>query len=260
MAPISARTTLSMSSAVLWGRSDIARSTASRWAVTCKPCRRRRTASSTDDSMDIAVVLPRSWTPSKFGSSTAAGAPCGARTPPSVTRSSAGLRQPNLSTSRGGPESTRRRSERLKRPGDVGADQLADGGFGEPERFAVGAQRKLLEEDPVDHLVDVAIGPDFADIDGLLEDRPPEVPFDTPEPFVDHDLGDPRGRLAAGDDGPEVRMLEHGQNSEASGLDDAIEPLSSGDLLPEGGEQVGRLADDDLEDHLLLRAEVRVDR
>src|SRR5207244_1259596 len=155
---------------------------------------------------------------------------------------------------------TRRRSERLKRPSDVRADQLADGGFGEPERFAVGAQRKLLEEDPVDHFVDVAIVTDFADIDRLVQDRSPEVPFDTTEPFVDHDLGDPRGRLAAGDDGPEVRMLEHGQNSEVGGLDDAIEPFSSGDLLSEGGEQVGRLTDDDLEDHVLLRAEVRVDR
>src|SRR5687768_6710631 len=41
MAPISARTALSMSSAVRWGRAETARSTARRGAVTCTPCSRR---------------------------------------------------------------------------------------------------------------------------------------------------------------------------------------------------------------------------
>ena len=51
MAPISARTTLEMSSAVLCGRSDTARSTARRWAVTCRPCRRSSASLSTDSSL-----------------------------------------------------------------------------------------------------------------------------------------------------------------------------------------------------------------
>src|SRR5438876_4516015 len=53
IAPISARTAVSMSAAVLCGRSDTARRTARRWAVTCTPCRRRRAAWSTDSLTEL---------------------------------------------------------------------------------------------------------------------------------------------------------------------------------------------------------------
>ena len=47
-------TTVQMSSAVLWGRSDTVRRTARRWAVTCRPCRRSSAPLSTDVSLDIS--------------------------------------------------------------------------------------------------------------------------------------------------------------------------------------------------------------
>src|SRR5262245_47217388 len=47
---MSARTVLSMSSAVLCGRSKTARSTARRCAVTCRPCWRTSASSSAGDS------------------------------------------------------------------------------------------------------------------------------------------------------------------------------------------------------------------
>jgi hypothetical protein len=63
MAPISARTSSAIASAVLWGRSLTARNVAKRWAVTWTPCSRRRVAG----SLVMAGLYVQVWALSIIG-------------------------------------------------------------------------------------------------------------------------------------------------------------------------------------------------